>query len=113
MKKYHHQRNFGPSLSENFSSDVIHSILSSPTDTLQALNESDLNANIQNTTQSAKNKLKKFFNGDYSINYNGTLLSTGKCKISDLLEENLARGSKIEFLRVFCGILRVYRLQQS
>ena len=26
-----------------------------------------------------------------------TLLSTGKCKISDLLEENLARGSKIEF----------------
>ena len=25
------------------------------------------------------------------------LLSTGKCKISDLLEENLARGSKIEF----------------
>ena len=28
---------------------------------------------------------------------NAILLSTGKCKISDLLEENLARGSKIEF----------------
>ena len=58
--KNHLQRNFGPSLSENFSSDVIHSILSSPTDTLQALNESDLSAKIRNTTQSAKNKLKKF-----------------------------------------------------
>ena len=54
MKKYHHQRNFGPSLSENFSSDVIHSILSIPTDTLQALNESDLKTNIQNTNQNIK-----------------------------------------------------------
>ena len=40
--KNHLQRNFGSSLSENFSGDVIHSILSNPTDTLQALNESDL-----------------------------------------------------------------------
>ena len=70
--KNHLQRNFGSSLSENFSGDGIHSILSNPTDTLQALNESDLSAKIRNTTQSAKNKLKKFFNGDFTINYNGT-----------------------------------------
>ena len=44
--KNHLQRNFGSSLSENFSGDVIHSILSNPTDTLQALNESDLSAKI-------------------------------------------------------------------
>jgi len=70
--KNHLQRNFGSSLSENFSGDVIHSILSNPTDTLQALDESDLSTKIRNTTQSAKNKLKKFFNGDFLINYNGT-----------------------------------------
>lgn len=46
--------------------------MSNPTDTLQALNESKLGAKIQNTTQSAKNKLKKFNNGDFSIRYNGT-----------------------------------------
>ena len=67
MKKNRYHRKFGPILSETFSSDVIRSILSSLTDTLQALNESDLTAKIKNTTQSAKNKIKKFYNGDFSI----------------------------------------------
>lgn len=57
MKRNRYQRKFGSILSETFSSDVIRSILSNPTDTLQALNESKLGAKIQNTTQSAKNKL--------------------------------------------------------
>ena len=89
--KNHHQRNFGSSLSENFSGDVIHSILSNPTDTLQALNESDLSAKIWNTTQSAKNKLKKFFNGDFSINYNGTFaqIRQGLRKLLSALQFNL------------------------
>ena len=72
MQRNRYQRKFGSILSETFSSDVIRSILSNPTDTLQALNESKLGAKIQNTTQSAKNKLKKFNNGDFSIRYNGT-----------------------------------------
>ena len=72
MKRNRYQRKFGSILSETFSSDVIRSILSNPTDTLQALNESKLDAKIQNTTQSVKNKLKKFNNGDFHIRYNGT-----------------------------------------
>ena len=71
MKNRSH-RKFGSILSEIISSDVIHSILSNPTDTLQALNESDLNAKIRNNTQSAKNKLKKFYNGDFLVRYEGT-----------------------------------------
>lgn len=46
--------------------------MSNHTDTLQALNESKIGAKIQNTTKSAKNKLKKFNNGDFSVRYNGT-----------------------------------------
>ena len=66
---YHH-RTYGPTLSDTFSSNVLHSILSSPTDTLQALNEASDDAKIQNNTQSTKNKLKKFYNGDFKIDYN-------------------------------------------
>ena len=71
---YHH-RTYGPALSDTFSSNVLHSILSSPTDTLQALNEALDDAKIQNNTQSTKNKLTKFYyicrsNGDFKINYN-------------------------------------------
>lgn len=44
MKRNRYQRKFGSILSETFSSDVIRSILSNPTDTLQALNESKLDA---------------------------------------------------------------------
>ena len=68
MDYYH--RTYGQILSDTFSSNVLHSILSSPTDTLQALNEALDDAKIQNNTQSTKNKLKKFYNGDFKINYN-------------------------------------------
>ena len=54
MKRNRYQRKFGSILSEIFSSDVIRSILSNPTDTLQTLNESKMGAKIQNTTQGAK-----------------------------------------------------------
>lgn len=60
MKKNRYHRKFGPILSETFSSDVIRSILSSPTDTLQALNESDLTAKIKNTTKAPKIRLRSF-----------------------------------------------------
>ena len=53
-------RTYGQILSDTFSSNVLHSILSSPTDTFQALNEAFDNAKIQNNTQSTKNKLRKF-----------------------------------------------------
>ena len=43
MKRNRYQRKFGSILSEIFSSDVIRSILSNPTDTLQALNLTMLN----------------------------------------------------------------------
>ena len=66
MDYYH--RTYGQILSDTFSSNVLHSILSSPTDTLQALNEALDDAKIQNNTQSTKNKLKKFYNGDFKIN---------------------------------------------
>ena len=52
MDYYH--RTYGPAPSDTFSSNVLHSILSSPTDTLQALNEALDNAKIQNNTQSIK-----------------------------------------------------------
>ena len=68
MDYYH--RTYGQILSDTFSSNVLHSILSSPTDTLQALNEAIDDAKIQNITQSTKNKLRKFYNGDFKINYN-------------------------------------------
>ena len=70
--KNHLQRNFGSSQSENFSGDVIHSILSNPTDTLQALNESYLSVKIRNTTQSDKNKLKNTSTEFFFFFYNGT-----------------------------------------
>ena len=42
------------------------------------------------------------------------LLSTGKCKISDLLEENLARGSKIEFFaRSSVDFIWILRMKAS
>ena len=66
----HSQRKTGPILSEPFSSDVLHSILGSPTDTVvQALNEAFDDAKVANITQSAKNMLKKFFNNDFIIDY--------------------------------------------
>ena len=60
----HCQRTYGPILSDTFSSDVLHSHLSSPTDTLQTLNEAAQldDAKIRNNTQSTKNKIKKFGN---------------------------------------------------
>ena len=70
MKRNRYQRKFGSILSETFSSDVIRSILSNPTDTLQTLNESKMGAKIQNTTQSSKNKLKKFNNVYFSVRHN-------------------------------------------
>ena len=60
--KNHSQRTYRPILSDTFSSDVPHSILSSLTDTLQALNEANNIAKIRNNTQSTKNKIKKFGN---------------------------------------------------
>lgn len=66
----HLQRKTGPILSESFSSDVLHSILGSPTDTVvQALNEAFDDAKVANITQSAKNILKKFYSHDYIIDY--------------------------------------------
>lgn len=66
----HSQRKTGPILSESFSSDVLHSILGSPTDTVvQALNEAFDEAKIDNITHSTKNMLKKFFNHDFIIDY--------------------------------------------
>ena len=65
----HYHRTYGQILSDTFSSNVLHSILSSPTDTLQALNEALNDTKIQNITHSTKNKLKKFYNGDFKINY--------------------------------------------
>jgi len=51
----HLQRKTGPILSESFSSDVLHSILGSPTDTVvQALNEAFDDAKVANISQSAK-----------------------------------------------------------
>ena len=49
-------RTYGQILSDTFSSNVLHSILSSPTDTLQALNEAVDDAKIQNSIQCTKNK---------------------------------------------------------
>ena len=73
----HLHRTYGPNLSDIFSGDVLHSILSSPTDTLQALNEAvNDDAKIRNNTQSTKNKLRKFRHKDYEINYNGTYTQT-------------------------------------
>ena len=68
----HSQRTYGPALSDIFSSDVLHSILSSPTDTLQALNEAVDDTKIKNVTQSTKTKIQKFYNGDFVVRYNGT-----------------------------------------
>ena len=68
----HSQRTYGPALSDIFSSDVLHSILSSPTDTLQALNEAVDVTKIKNGTQSTKTKIQKFYNGDFVVRYNGT-----------------------------------------
>jgi len=68
----HSQRTYGPALSDIFSSDVLHSILSSPTDTLQALNEAVDVTKIKNATQSTKTKIQKFYNGDFVVRYNGT-----------------------------------------
>ena len=67
----HLQRKTGQFLSESFSGDVLHPILSSPTDTLQALDEAFDAAKVAKITQSTKNKLKKFLNGDFFIDYNG------------------------------------------
>ena len=78
MKKYtnsnknHSHRIYGPSLSDIFSSDVLHSILSSPTDTLQALNEAIDATKVRNKTESTKTKIKNFLNGDFKINFNGS-----------------------------------------
>lgn len=49
-----YQKRIGTVLSETFSSDVIGSILSSPTDIHQALSETDLIAKIKNSMQKAK-----------------------------------------------------------
>ena len=65
----HYQRKIGLNLSEFFSSDVLHPILSCPTDTLQALDEAFDDAKVANITQSAKNMLKKFYSHDYIIDY--------------------------------------------
>lgn len=68
----HSQRKYEPALSDIFSSDVLHSILSSPTDTLQALNEAVDNTNVKNVTQSTKVKLQKFYNNDFVVRFNGS-----------------------------------------
>lgn len=72
MKKYlsnnRYHRKTGPDYSESFSNDVTHSILVSPTDTWQALNESA--AKLANPEQRAKNNILKFLNGDFDIKYN-------------------------------------------
>jgi len=56
----HYQRKTGQILSESFSSDVLHPILSSPTDTLQALEEAVFDvAKVAKITRSTKNNIKK------------------------------------------------------
>ena len=66
----HYQRKIGLNLSELFSSDVLHPIMTCPTDTLQALDEDVFDdAKVQKITQTAKNKIQKFLNGDYIIDY--------------------------------------------
>lgn len=62
-----HQKN-GSILSDSFSHDCLHYILSNPTDTLQTFNEAI--ANVRNNTQSAINKIRKFNNNDIKIDYN-------------------------------------------
>ena len=57
----HSQQRTGPAVSEFFSSDVLHLILGSPTDTIQALDEAVFgDAKVANISQSAKNMLKIF-----------------------------------------------------
>jgi len=57
----HLQRKTGQFLSEFFSGDVLHPILSSPTDTLQALDEAFGTTKVVKYCNS-KIKLIKFFN---------------------------------------------------
>ena len=61
-----HQKS-APSYSETSSGDVHSNILGSATDTAQASRNAP--TNIENITQSTKNNIKKYLNGDFQINY--------------------------------------------
>ena len=62
------QKESAPSYSETPSGDVHPNILGSATDTAQA--SKNAATNVENITQSAKNNIKKYLNGDFQINYN-------------------------------------------
>ena len=99
----HSQQRTGPAVSEFFSSDVLHLILGSPTDTIQALDEAVFDdAKVEKITVIAKNMLKKFFNNDFIIHYQENfekirielrkLLAMRKSGTSDYAVYNTANG---------------------